>query len=527
MPRKYQRISNRGSWSESDMRMAVEAVQKGEGLKSAARTHSVPRTTLRRHVFSLVKKMVASKHLGPSSIFPRNTEENLVKHILDFERRGFPLTVKDIRQLACEFAIRNGIKNNFSKSLEMAGKDWWADFRTRHNDIITIRKPQPLSIQRAIHLNKPIVQRYFDMLESVMNDLCLFDQPSKIYNVDETGLSLVPGVKNIVGEKGSKSSSQITAGERGLSQTIVVCVNAIGDYIPPMVIYKGKRVNPALDRGLPAGSIVKYSESGYINKDLFLAWMEHCCTSKRSDCGKTLLVVDGHHSHTHSLEVLEYARSHNVEIVSMPPHTSHYLLLLDKVHFKPLKDHFKEAVRVHHRNNPEAEISRIDFPALFSKAYYKIATVGNAVTSFRATGLYPLDIEQIPEHAFAPSQTTAIVRSGESDNITNRDYDVPSHEVTTTTEVESVTGEPCCYLPNLSRTSSGVQLASEKVRDSLRQENSREPDSTSLSDESFEDILPLPVATQRAKKQRKKAIQTGIRVLTSEKYVSSCRNNAI
>ena len=53
-----------------------------------------------------------------------------------------------------------------------------------------------------------------------------------------------------------------------------------------------------------------------------------------------------------NLGVLLYAAEHVVEIVSMPPHTSHYLQPLDKVNFKPLKEHYKKAVRIHFRNNP-------------------------------------------------------------------------------------------------------------------------------------------------------------------------------
>lgn len=40
---------------------------------------------------------------------------------------------------------------------------------------------------------------------------------SRIYNVDEIGLSLVPGIKMIVGKKGARYSSQITSGERGFT----------------------------------------------------------------------------------------------------------------------------------------------------------------------------------------------------------------------------------------------------------------------------------------------------------------------
>ena len=94
---------------------------------------------------------------------------------------------------------------------------------------------------------------------------------------------------------------------------------------------------PELEKDFPPGTILRLSESGCVYKDLFLECLEHFCRHVKKRDGKTLLVLDGHGSHTLNLDVLLYAGKHSVEIVSMPLHTSHYLQPLDKVHFKPLK----------------------------------------------------------------------------------------------------------------------------------------------------------------------------------------------
>ena len=275
-----------------------------------------------------------------------------------------------------------------------------------------------------------------------------------------------------------------------------MAVSASGDYIPPMVIYKGKRDNPILHRNLPPSSVVSYSDTGYVNKDLFLQWIQHFNHNKRQSHGKTLLILDGHGSHTLSLEVLKYASSNDIEMVSLPPHTSHYLQPLDKVHFKPLKDHFKEAVRIQLRNNPGAGITRIDFPQLFSKAYCKVATLTNAIASFRCTGLYPLDIQKIPSYAFAPSKIT--------DESLSKEIHGQGKE---TQDKENI-----CE-PSTSGAEKVIQESIEECRVSgIAGEGLPE------SDNSFEKILPFPRAPFRNKKQRKKAINTGSRVLTSKKY---------
>ena len=53
-----------------------------------------------------------------------------------------------------------------------------------------------------------------------------------------------------------------------------------------------------LEKDFPPETIVRLSESGYINKDLFLEWLEHFCKHVKERDGKTLLVLDGHGSHT-------------------------------------------------------------------------------------------------------------------------------------------------------------------------------------------------------------------------------------
>ena len=93
-----------------------------------------------------------------------------------------------------------------------------------------------MSIQRAIHLNKLTIEKYFQLLEYVMKENSLFGKPTRIHNVNETGLSLVPGVKKIVGKRGMKGSSEITGGKRGQLQMVVMATNTAVDYIPPVII---------------------------------------------------------------------------------------------------------------------------------------------------------------------------------------------------------------------------------------------------------------------------------------------------
>ena len=61
--------------------------------------------------------------------------------------------------------------------------------------------------------------------------------------MDETSLSTVQDrPRKVVGLCEKKQVGALTSQERGKSSTCVICINAAGSYIPPMVIYKQKRM---------------------------------------------------------------------------------------------------------------------------------------------------------------------------------------------------------------------------------------------------------------------------------------------
>ena len=108
--------------------------------------------------------------------------------------------------------------------------------------------------------------------------------------------------------------------------TIVTCCSASGIYVPPMMIYKRKRMKPELIDHAPAGTIGDCSDSGWIDSDLFMTFMEHFTNHiKPSKTNPVLLILVGHKRHTKNLELIDFARDHGIEILSLPPHTSHKL----------------------------------------------------------------------------------------------------------------------------------------------------------------------------------------------------------
>ena len=74
--------------------------------------------------------------------------------------------------------------------------------------------------------------------------------------MDETGLQLIFSDKDkVLAEKGSKRVHVATHGEQGDTIMVIACSNASGNWIPPMVLYKGVHEKKVFGDGLPTGSM--------------------------------------------------------------------------------------------------------------------------------------------------------------------------------------------------------------------------------------------------------------------------------
>lgn len=398
MVNKYKRKTERASWSEATMQLAMEEA-KTTSVSSAAKKYGLTLSTLQRHI----KKGSCEKKLGRyQPVFNDKQETELLEYVFQVDDVFYGMTKNEFLELVYEYAEKNNVSHPFKHG--RAGNDWYLGFKKRHPEL-AIRQPEPTSIARARGFNKPQVDRFFDILAKEIDTHAI--DATRIYNVDETGIQTTSNKPpKIMSRTGKKQVGVISSCERGKLTTVVCCCNAAGSFIPPFLIFGRKRMVGRLLDGAPPGTNATCTDNGWINGPKFLEWLRHFVEVTRpTPERKVILVMDNHESHKY-LGALEYASQNNVIFVSLPPHTTHRMQPLDRCVYGPLKTYFEQAVSVFQRSHVGRIISQYEVARLFGDAYMRAASAQNAISGFKSTGIWPTNRHIFDESDFLPSMMT-------------------------------------------------------------------------------------------------------------------------
>lgn len=342
------------------------------------------------------------------SIFTPEQEQELAGHCKNLDDSFYGLSLIDLRRAVFQYAEANKITHRFDPESKVAGKEWTLSFMRRYK--LSLRTPQQTSLARMMGFNRVQMNKFFDNYSEVISKYGF--RPGRTYNMDETGMSTVPNnVPKVVSTSGKKAVGKISSAERGELITAVCAMSAVGDYVPPVLIFRRKRQKPELLNGAPPGTEMFVSDSGYINSDLFFQWIQHF--QKHTNATKenpVLLILDNHSTHQ-SLETVLYCRENGIVLLSIPPHSSHKVQPLDRCFFQALKTKYAEACNHWLVSHPGRVITQYQVAELFGIAYCRCATIEKAVNAFRMCGIVPLNPGVFTDEDFAPSEVTNIDQS--------------------------------------------------------------------------------------------------------------------
>ena len=237
-------FKKRLQWSTQAMLDAMKAVQDGSPITTAARVHGVPKTSLHNRIKG---RVVHGVKPGPKPYLSVEEETELAEFAIEAASVGCGQTRKQIMTIAENVAKDKGILRK-----DRISQGWYEKFMKRQT-YLSICKGDPAASEMPV--SSQAITNYFDLLEKTLKDNNLLNKPAQIYNVDETGMAYE--------HRGSWNKAQTT---------VVACVNAIGQAIPPYVIYNAETLNPEWMKDGPPGTKYANSENGWIDTDIFKHW---------------------------------------------------------------------------------------------------------------------------------------------------------------------------------------------------------------------------------------------------------------
>ena len=192
------------------MEAAYQAVLDDKGLRETSRLYNVPVETLRRRVNGSVG--LGCKP-GPATILNDKQEDLLCDYIIKIANMVFEMTKDDVQRLAFSIAEKIGCKHRFSDG--KAGRGWFDGFKLRHPQL-SFRTPQSLAYSRAVAANEFVIANFFSKLGAIYGRLNLITKPMLVYNMGETGVSIVHKQGKVLAQLGQHHIYSITSAEKGV-----------------------------------------------------------------------------------------------------------------------------------------------------------------------------------------------------------------------------------------------------------------------------------------------------------------------
>lgn len=279
----------------------------------------------------------------------------------------------------------------------------------RHPDL-SQRTPQALGHERAaVTLEK--LEAWFkgvtEFLKAEVTDYeAMMNDPSRIFNADETGHPLSTKTGVVLAEKGVKNVYQVTSSDK-TQITVMACLNAAGDYLPPMILYPGQRMRDVGQEGFEE-ALYAMTDNGWMTSEAFLSFLlefNEFVTNKKIT-KPVILFVDMHSTHV-SLEASQYCVSNGIVLHSLLPNATHILQPADVGLFSPLKVVWKSESMKWRKEHSGESITKKSFSTVFKRCWEKVATVPKAISAFRSCGLFPFTVEGIPKNKLGPSKVAS------------------------------------------------------------------------------------------------------------------------
>ena len=286
-------------WSENKLQEAVKAIQMGMALCRASEFYGILKSTLSDKVSGHTP---LSRKKGPEPVLSRELEDRIEKWLIMMARIGYGQTKNDILNKVQELVKKMGIPTPFPDA--QPSDKWYHLFMWHHPDL----QMHMLSCLSREHCEVLFdnIHGWFTEFESYlknMNNEDILEDPTRIYNCDETGFPLAPKSGKVIAHRSDKHIYQGGTLSNKMQIMIPIGTSASGHYIKPLVVYPGVQPHTQLwedfHNKFPSG-LFSNSSNGWVDGTLFQYWLEFEFNkeiTKHNVRRPVLLLIDGARCH--------------------------------------------------------------------------------------------------------------------------------------------------------------------------------------------------------------------------------------
>lgn len=204
------------------------------------------------------------------------------KFVTELRSKGMPVSRKAIMLKAIQLGTDAGIQLK-------ASRGWCENFMKRHS----------LYLRRKTTVCQKMPE---DFLEKIAEYQCFvkaFHQKNRyvlgqIGNADETPICFDMPRNYTVNMKGAKQVIVKTTGHEKTRVTVMLCVTADGEKLPPYVILNRKTV-PKKD--FHSGVIVRAQSNAWMTSELMVDWLKSVWETRKDVSSRSMLILDAFRGH--------------------------------------------------------------------------------------------------------------------------------------------------------------------------------------------------------------------------------------
>lgn len=379
------------NYTTEDLAAALSDINnKNMSIYKAAKLYKIPEQTLRDKAKN---KYVKQAGPGKPTILTPTEEELLVKWVKKLAECGFPVSKQQLLFSVSKLVDELGRDNNFTNGVP--GRHWYEGFLSR-NPSISHRVAQPLTTAR-MGATEEKVRGWFRQIHEYLEKnhlLDILEDPTRIFNCDESAFFLCPKGQGVLTQKGVKTVYMTSGNDDKENLTLSLGAAASGKLMPIFALFPYKRMPQNILAKYPIDWAIGKSDNGWMTCQTFYEYITNVFYPflvKESIKLPIILFLDGHSSHL-SLALSEFCSEKGIILIALLPNSTHIMQPMDVAVFHPLKTSWKKKVHDWRMQNSGSRLKRDDFAPLLQQCIFtlKAETIQQG---FKTCGLYPFNPE--------------------------------------------------------------------------------------------------------------------------------------